>query len=455
MYGRYSRDFGGDKKLEPKAFIQPTTIEEIRTIFTENTKMKIAVRGMAHTTGGHTLAENGVVVDMTLFSKIGVIQYIRHIQTIEIQAGALWKDVFKYCLLQGVAPPVYADWLELTVGGTISTGGVGQCSFKKGLQIDNVIQLEIITALGDILICSRQENASLFDLARGGLGQFGIITRVWIRLEPAPKHVNVCKLLYWDLESFLQAQTGLTYHPKIDAIQSHIVGSDKETLEKRLSTALPAVLYDALPKQKQYFVLEVMQYTDATMSGYDFKTSIQAATRHNASYIFQSNAPFEQHIHRIPPVLEHPLEKNHPKHHHGCFFISAEKIFAVLKRILHQEDHIDAMGQGVILVIPMKRSLISTPYFMLPDGEDLFLVGILRRHVPPCHFDTLVALNEALYSLVSTEGGTIYPVGSGSYLMHPDYWQRHYGMYYQKVTTIKREYDRDNQLIPGIRLSHL
>ena len=44
---------------------------------------------------------------------------------------------------------------------------------------------------GEVMTCSPGENADLFYGVLGGLGQFGIITRARIALEPAPKMVNI------------------------------------------------------------------------------------------------------------------------------------------------------------------------------------------------------------------------------------------------------------------------
>lgn len=43
---------------------------------------------------------------------------------------------------------------------------------------------------GEILNCSKRQNSDLFDGVLGGLGQFGIITRARIALEPAPTMVT-------------------------------------------------------------------------------------------------------------------------------------------------------------------------------------------------------------------------------------------------------------------------
>lgn len=43
---------------------------------------------------------------------------------------------------------------------------------------------------GDFVTCSPEKNMNLFYAVLGGLGQFGIITRARIPLEPAPKRVR-------------------------------------------------------------------------------------------------------------------------------------------------------------------------------------------------------------------------------------------------------------------------
>lgn len=42
---------------------------------------------------------------------------------------------------------------------------------------------------GEVLTCSEDDNSDLFHAVLGGLGQFGIITRARIALQPAPQRV--------------------------------------------------------------------------------------------------------------------------------------------------------------------------------------------------------------------------------------------------------------------------
>lgn len=70
-----------------------------------------------------------------------------------------------------------------------------QLPFKKN-------NLYLCAGTGEVVNCSEHQNADLFHGVLGGLGQFGIITRARISLEPAPKMVTkkfyICKTQHID-----------------------------------------------------------------------------------------------------------------------------------------------------------------------------------------------------------------------------------------------------------------
>lgn len=47
----------------------------------------------------------------------------------------------------------------------------------------------VLAGKGEFVTCSPHKNSELFYAVLGGLGQFGIIVRARIALEPAPKRV--------------------------------------------------------------------------------------------------------------------------------------------------------------------------------------------------------------------------------------------------------------------------
>ena len=455
MFREHAFDFGRDNNQEPEKIFCPTTTEDIKQIIDGTGLTKIAIRGKGHSTGGQALVDKGIVIDMTSCAAIGAITINKSGKPIvEVQAGASWKSVFNHCLAEGLMPPTYADWLDLTVGGPLSTGGIGQCTFKKGMQIDNVECLEVITGQGDVIICNNQENKDLFDLIRGGLGQYGIISRAWIHLEKAPENVFVYKLLYTDLQEFLNAQTELTTYQQIDAIQSHVIHGEQADLSRCIGLPISDELYKELSKQPQYFLLEVTKYVrdDDCSTLESFKEFLSSATKRDVSFIFAREAKLKEHVNRVPPLLSNPLEKDFPKHHHCCFFIAAKNANQLLAELFSDTTHCAAMGRGNILIIPMKRSKINVSYLRLPEAEDIFFIGILRRHLDPCPFETLINLNEQTYKRTEELGGYVYPVGSGSFLSDSHYWKRYHGENFDAVLRGKVTYDPKFRLTPNIKM---
>ena len=65
-----------------------------------------------------------------------------------------------------------------------------------GLQAGHVEEMEIVTGLGDVVHCSPDVNSDLFDMARGGLGQFGVVTSVTLPLMDAPEEIITLKMFY-------------------------------------------------------------------------------------------------------------------------------------------------------------------------------------------------------------------------------------------------------------------
>ncbi len=72
-------------------------------------------------------------------------------------------------------------------GGFMQGGGFGSWSKKYGIAAASMLEAEVVTADGRLLVANRCQNQDLFWALRGGGGgTFGIVTRVTLRTHPLP-----------------------------------------------------------------------------------------------------------------------------------------------------------------------------------------------------------------------------------------------------------------------------
>ncbi|XP_042062621.1 cytokinin dehydrogenase 9-like isoform X2 [Salvia splendens] len=224
------RDFGNQLHSLPWAVLHPKKVSDVASTIKHvwhmglASAMTVAARGHGHSLLGQAQAPHGIVISME--SLRGEMQVVIKGKSpyVDAPAGELWINVLHHCLIHGLAPKSWTDYLHLTVGGTLSNAGISGQAFRHGPQISNVHQLEVITGKGEVVVCSEEKNADLFHGVLGGLGQFGIITRARISLEPAPKRVKWIRVVYSDFATFARDQERLIYAEKtFDYIEGLVI----------------------------------------------------------------------------------------------------------------------------------------------------------------------------------------------------------------------------------------
>ncbi|KAL6610105.1 hypothetical protein ACP70R_040074 [Stipagrostis hirtigluma subsp. patula] len=204
-------DFGNLSSFVPAAVLHPGSVDDIATtvrhvfLMGEDSTLTVVARGHGHSLRGQSQAAGGIVINMESLQSIMQV-HSGESPYVDTSGGELWINVLHETLKYGLAPKSWTDYLHLTIGGTLSNAGVSGQTFRHGPQISNVNELEIVTGRGDIVTCSPEQNSDLFHAALGGLGQFGVITRARIALEPAPKMVRWIRVLYSDFTSFTEDQ---------------------------------------------------------------------------------------------------------------------------------------------------------------------------------------------------------------------------------------------------------
>ncbi|HWO40761.1 MAG TPA: FAD-binding oxidoreductase [Candidatus Eisenbacteria bacterium] len=142
--------------------------------------LELAVRGGGHNVAGRAVCDGGLMLDLSLMKGVQVDPVRR---TARAQGGVTWREFNRETQLHGLA----------TTGGVISTtgiagltlgGGLGWLMAKHGLAMDNLLSAEVVTASGEVIRASNDENGDLFWALRGGGGNFGVVSRFEYRLHP-------------------------------------------------------------------------------------------------------------------------------------------------------------------------------------------------------------------------------------------------------------------------------
>jgi len=147
--------------------------------FARSEGLPIAVRGGGHSIPGFSTVDDGLVLDLSLMNAIHVDPSRR---TVTAQAGCLWSDVDAETQAFGLA--VTGGLISTTgIAGFTLGGGIGWLVRRCGLTCDNLVGADIVTADGQYLHVSEDENPELLWALRGGGGNFGVVTSFELRMH--------------------------------------------------------------------------------------------------------------------------------------------------------------------------------------------------------------------------------------------------------------------------------
>jgi FAD/FMN-containing dehydrogenase len=148
--------------------------------FARERDLLVGVRSGGHGVGGHALSDGGLVIDLSPMKGIRVDPATR---TARAEAGVLWGELDRETQLFGLAT-VGGIVTHTGIAGLTLGGGIGWLTRKHGATVDNLLSADVVTAQGEIVTASEEEDPDLFWAIRGGGGNFGIVTSFEYRLHP-------------------------------------------------------------------------------------------------------------------------------------------------------------------------------------------------------------------------------------------------------------------------------
>jgi hypothetical protein len=434
------------------------------------TGRRIAVRS-----GGHCFEDFSASPDIAVLldlSPMAGVRYDPGMRAIEMQAGATLGQVY---------PALHDAWgvtipggtcFEVGVGGHVTGGGYGHLSRRDGLVVDHLYAVEVVVVnpagRAEVLVATREQDDPYRDLwwamTGGGGGNFGVVTRFWLRspdadgsdpsrlLPRAPERIRRRDVLWsWDgmSEAALARLVGnysswLEHNSAVGTPATNLWSNLIVTHRSGGVVALTAVVDDAVPDaekllESQFQAMvegtgltastdtqDVVDWMTSWMPSYSWPTDPLWRSKHKAGYL--RGCPTDDQLATIARYLGDPGYTN-PQ---ACVVLTA---FGGQVNAVRPDATATAQRDSVI------KASFSTGHWLSADEDDLH-IGWVRRFYRDVYADT---------------GGVPVPgaVSDGSYIGYPDVdladpawntsgvaWHTlYYKDNYPRLQRVKRRYD--------------
>jgi FAD/FMN-containing dehydrogenase len=173
--------FYGGFDSRPALIARAASADDVARVIAlaRETGVELAVRSGGHSIPGHSTTEGGIVLDLRDLNGL----------EIDVESRTAWAGTGlttgRYTdavAAHGLATP-FGDTGSVGIGGLTLGGGIGYLVRKHGLTIDNLLAADVVTADGELVRVDAESHPDLFWAIRGGGGNFGVATRLRLRLH--------------------------------------------------------------------------------------------------------------------------------------------------------------------------------------------------------------------------------------------------------------------------------
>ena len=418
-----STDFGNLVRGEAVAIVTPRDEDELgRALRFANTRgLSFTARGTGRSSGGQSVAKKSVTLDLSRLDRVGAVDVER--REIRCEPGARWRSVVDATLPRGLVPRVLPLNLDLTVGGTISVGGVGSTSHRFGTAAANVNAVEAVT--GDGRLLSSADEQELLGATLAGLGRAAVITSATLALRPAPAKVHTYYLLYDELGPWLADLERARSEQRFE----HVDGFCSASVQ-----GLRNVPGGRRPFARWFYGLHLsiehesgaLPDRAALLGGFQPRWCVHEEENDAAAYVARADPRFEAMAKGGAFALPHPWLE--------CM-VPFESVPELLPRVLEMLPLALGDGHRVALLAPDG----APPFFALPAAQNVAIIAVLPMGVPPNVLAEVLPALRAVNALLLDNGGKRYLAG---WLELDDAgWRAHYGDRYASLLEVKQRFD--------------
>src|ERR1700732_2741124 len=172
------QNWAGNVEYSTDRLYSANSLEQVRDFVRKQGNLKAL--GTRHCFN-RIAASTQYLLSLKVMDKVVAIDSAAHTATIE--AGITYGQLCPYLDSKGFALHNLASLPHISVAGACSTATHGS-GVGNGNLATAVSALEIVTAAGDVVKLSRQQDGEVFQGAVVGLGALGVITKVTLDIQP-------------------------------------------------------------------------------------------------------------------------------------------------------------------------------------------------------------------------------------------------------------------------------
>jgi FAD/FMN-containing dehydrogenase len=178
----------------PALIVQPADVADIQAAvdFARANSLLVAVKCGGHSHSGQSTCDKGMQIDLSTFRSVRIDPAARRVWA---TGGTLLGQIDKETAPHELVTPL-GTVSHTGVGGLTLGGGFGRIARKFGMAVDNLESVDIVTADGKVVHASARENPELYWGARGGSGNFGVVTQFEFKLHPMKREVVAGSVLF-------------------------------------------------------------------------------------------------------------------------------------------------------------------------------------------------------------------------------------------------------------------
>jgi FAD/FMN-containing dehydrogenase len=173
--------FYGGIDRRPAAIVRAADSDDVSRVIAlaRETEVALAIRSGGHSIPRHSTTDGGIVLDLR---DLNALELDVEGRTAWVGGGVTTGRYTDSAAGHGLATP-FGDTGSVGIGGLTLGGGVGYLVRKHGLTVDNLLAADVATADGKLLRADADSHPDLFWAVRGGGGNFGVATRLQLRLH--------------------------------------------------------------------------------------------------------------------------------------------------------------------------------------------------------------------------------------------------------------------------------